>query len=279
MMRLEVLGSWAGSPGAGSACSGYLLAEDDTKILFDCGPGVVPVLQEHVDPDDVSAIFISHMHADHSLDLLTYAYRLIRFTWRGMDLDDSMRIPLYLPPGGMAVLDHLLAAYGRPGSGKLDNPFTRAFDPRELEPEEEVWVGDTRVVAHPVNHPVPAYGYRAESPSATFGYSGDTALCKGLGRIAWGADMLLCDASGNRHSDPALLERGGHLSARQAGALAEEMGVKQLVLTHLSRQDPEWVMALLDEARSVFTGHVEIAATGLVIPVAEQYARMAFLKA
>ena len=73
MMRLEVLGSWAGSPGAGSACSGYLLADGDTKILFDCGPGAVPVLQEHVEPDSVSAIFISHMHADHSLDLLTYA--------------------------------------------------------------------------------------------------------------------------------------------------------------------------------------------------------------
>ena len=47
MMRLEVLGSWAGSPGAGGACSGYLLVDGDTKILFDCGPGVVPALQKH----------------------------------------------------------------------------------------------------------------------------------------------------------------------------------------------------------------------------------------
>ena len=239
---------------------------------------MVPVLQEHVEPDSVSAIFISHMHADHSLDLLTYAYRLIRFTWRGLDLDDIRRIPLYLPPGGLAILDHLLAAYGRPGSGKLDNPFTRAFVPRELEAAEEVWVGDTRVVAHPVQYPVPAYGYRAESPVAAFGYSGDTTLCLGLGRVAEGVDMLLCDATASRDSDAALVERGGHLSALQAGALAEEMGVKQLVLTHLSRQDPEWLISLLDEAKSEFRGHVEIATTGLVIPVAEQYARMAFVR-
>ena len=278
MMRLEVLGSWAGSPGAGSACSGYLLADGDTKILFDCGPGVAPVLQEHVEPDSVSAIFISHMHADHSLDLLTYAYRLIRYTWRGLDLDEVHRIPLYLPPGGLAILDHLLAAYGRPGSGKLDNPFTRAFVPRELEAEEEVWVGDTRVVAHPVQHPVPASGYRAESPVAAFGYSGDTALCLGLGRVAAGVDMLLCDATASRDSDAAIVERGGHLSACQAGALAEEMGVKQLVLTHLSRQDPEWLISLQDEAKSEFRGHVEIATTGLVVPVAEQYARMALVR-
>ena len=55
-------------------------------------------------------------------------------------------------------------------------------------------MGDTRVVAHPVQHPVPAYGYRVESPVAAFGYSGDTALCAGLGRVAAGVDMLLCDA-------------------------------------------------------------------------------------
>ena len=56
------------------------------------------------------------------------------------------------------------------------------------------------------------------------------------------------------------------------------MGVKQLVLTHLSRQDPEWLISLLDEAKSEFRGHVEIATTGLVVPVAEQYARMAFVR-
>ena len=82
-------------------------------------------------------------------------------------------------------------------------------------------MGDTRVVGHPVQHPVPAYGYRAESPVAAFGYSGDTALCAGLGRVAAGVDMLLCDATESRDSDAALVERGGHLSARQAGALAE----------------------------------------------------------
>ena len=99
------------------------------------------MLQEHVEPDSVSAIFISHMHADHSLDLLTYAYRLIRFTWRGLDLDDIRRIPLYLPPGGLAILDQPAGRLRTPGKRKLDNPFTRAFVPRELEAEEEVWVG------------------------------------------------------------------------------------------------------------------------------------------
>ena len=68
-------------------------------------------------------------------------------------------------------------------------------------------------------------GHRVESPVAAFGYSGDTALCAGLGRVAAGVDMLLCDATASRDSDAALVERGGYLSARQAGALAEEVTI------------------------------------------------------
>ncbi len=266
-MDLEILGSWAGSPGAHSACSGYLVSEGSAKILLDCGPGLVPVLQEKHNPGDVSAIFISHMHADHTLDLLSYAYRLIRFTWRGIDINQVGRIPLYLPPGGIKVLDTLSQAYGRPGSERLGNPFTTAFIPVELEPDQAVPVGNLTVIPYPVVHSVPALGYRVESSDASLAYTGDTKLCPDLFSLANDVDILLCEATAREEG--ALTERAGHLTARQAGMVAARVRAKRLVLTHLARQDEEWTRGLVQDAQESFDGPVQVAAKGLIVTTAE----------
>ena len=234
-MELEILGSWAGSPGPRSACSGYLLSEGSTEVLFDCGPGLVPILQEGHDPSDVAAIFISHMHADHSLDLLAYAYRLIRFTWRRGEPSLARPIPLYLPPGGLSVLGHMTAAYGRPGNGRLSDPFH--------------------------------LGYRVEGPRSSFAYSGDTGLCPGLTELAEGVDLLLCEAT--TRQEGGLTESAGHLTARQAAQIASEARAERLILTHLTRQDSEWLTGLMDDASEVYHGPVDVATTGLKVGVPE----------
>lgn len=266
-MELTILGSWAGSPGAHSACSSYLVSAGDTKILLDCGPGLVPVLQERHDPERLSGIFISHMHADHTLDLLSYAYRLIRFTWRGIDIEQVNRIPLYLPPGGIRVLDAVSLAYGRPGSGRLANPFTTAFIPVELEQDQVISLGDLTVIPYPVVHSVPAFGYRVESSDARLAYTGDTKLCPELFNLADGVDILLCEATAREEG--VLTERAGHLTARQAGRVAARAKAKRLVLTHLTRQDEEWISGLIQDAQEAFNGGVQVAATGLVVSTSE----------
>ena len=75
-MRLTVLGKSPSWQDAGGACSGYLVEENGTRILLDCGNGVFAKLREHVDYVDVDAVVISHLHADHFLDLVPYSYAL-----------------------------------------------------------------------------------------------------------------------------------------------------------------------------------------------------------
>src|SRR5947199_3434554 len=75
-MRLTVLGKSPSWQDAGGACSGYLLEEDGVAVLIDCGNGVFSKLRRYRDYTMVDAVLISHLHADHFLDLVPYSYAL-----------------------------------------------------------------------------------------------------------------------------------------------------------------------------------------------------------
>ena len=75
-MRITVLGKSPAWQDAGGACSGYLVEEDDGCVLLECGNGVFSKLRATRDYLDVDAVVISHMHADHFLDLVPFAYAL-----------------------------------------------------------------------------------------------------------------------------------------------------------------------------------------------------------
>ena len=62
---------------AGGACSGYLIQTDETKVLLDCGNGVFGKLRQRIDYTELDGVIISHLHADHFLDLVPYSYALI----------------------------------------------------------------------------------------------------------------------------------------------------------------------------------------------------------
>ena len=71
-MQITVLGKSPSWQDAGGACSGYLVADGDTRLLLDCGNGVFAKLREHLQYTDIDAVLVSHLHADHILDLIPY---------------------------------------------------------------------------------------------------------------------------------------------------------------------------------------------------------------
>ena len=75
-MRITVLGKSPAWQDAGGACSGYLVEEDGYALLLDCGNGVFSTLRQSRDYIDVNAVLISHLHADHFLDLVPFSYAL-----------------------------------------------------------------------------------------------------------------------------------------------------------------------------------------------------------
>ena len=104
---------------AGGACSGYLIEEGDTSILLDCGNGVFGKLRERIDYIDVDAVVITHVHADHFIDLVPYAYGLLLAPRQQPvpvaghpGTDTPARPRLIIPPGRAATFRTVVGAWG-----------------------------------------------------------------------------------------------------------------------------------------------------------------------
>lgn len=205
--------------------------------------------------DDLDAVVVSHMHADHFIDLIQLRYAL------KYELRRTSRLPVYLPPGGMVTLAQI--AYPLKETADF---FGEVFDLHEYGPESRIDIGDCTLTFAPTHHYIPAFALRAQSPEGTFVYSSDTAPCDEVPRLARDADVFLCEAALGALG----VEKGsvkGHSSAKNAGEMASLAGVKHLVITHYGASaDP---LDLLAAARSAFDGEITVADDGLEIPLVQ----------
>ena len=246
-MRLTIVGCSGSFPGPDSAASCYLLEADHEgrtwRVLLDLGSGALGALQRHVDPLAVDAVFLSHLHADHCLDLCGY-HVLRRYHPDG----PQPRVPVWGPAG---TAERMARAYDLPP----DPGMCEEFDFREYD--EVIELGPFRVEAIGVEHPVPAYGLRVSADGVTLGYSGDTAPCEGFETVARDVDLLLAEASFH-----TLVENppGIHLTGADCGETAARAGARRLLLTHV----PPWhdPQQSLVEARAAYDGPVDLARAG-----------------
>ncbi|MGW8889806.1 MBL fold metallo-hydrolase [Streptomyces sp. NPDC055749] len=248
--RLTVLGSATPFPSVANACSGYLLSAGGTHVWMDAGTGTLAELQRHITFEQVDAIWISHLHADHTADLLTAFYAAL---YSGIRLPTP--IPLYGPPGIAGRLAHFLTNSAR------RSPIESAFDVHELHDGHRVRIGPLELTSAAVVHGMPAFAVRIEDMGAEGGgvlvYSGDTAPCESLVELAAGCDVLLCEADS---STVTADEPRVHHTPEEAGATARRAAAHRLVVTHVGPGlTPEDAVS---RAGAVYGGPVEHAAPG-----------------
>ncbi|AWK08861.1 MBL fold metallo-hydrolase [Streptomyces spongiicola] len=247
-MKLTVVGCSGSFPSAESACSSYLVEADGFRLLLDMGNGALGELQRHIGLYDLDAVFLSHLHADHCIDMCGY------FVARYYRHDGGRceAIPVYAPEGAE---QRLTTAYADTPS---DKSMSEVFDFHTLKPGV-FEIGPFSVRTEKVAHPVETFGVRLEHGGRSLTYSGDTGVCEALVDLAEGTDLFLCEAAFTHGKEdiPDL-----HLNGREAGAHAARAGAGRLVLTHI----PPWTDAErnLADARDVFEGPVELAAPGAV---------------
>lgn len=248
-MELTVLGASGSWPAHGTALSGYLIQQDGFNLWMDAGSGTMANLQQHISIGDVHAMFLTHEHADHMVDVYPLFYA--RY-YAGLGPNG---LPLYIPRGFGSRLLGLLSIESAVG-------FREAFDVHEVDGEESFDVGPFRVSTYEMAHlGLPALGFRIESDGSSLAYTGDTGPIDAVVDLARDADVFLCEATWQDEDDA----HDFHLSARQAGEYAAKASARSLMLTHiLPERDKERSRA---QAADAYDGPIELAVEGMRVEV------------
>jgi ribonuclease BN (tRNA processing enzyme) len=257
-MRLVVVGCSGSVSGPDSAASSYLVQAPWQgrvySLVLDLGPGAYGALQRHLDPAEVDAVGLSHLHPDHCVDLCGFfvagCYSPTA-PWR--------RVQVFGPTG---TRERIIRAYE---AGTPDRPAPEAgpgigehFDYRIWQPSQRL--GPFEVATIRVAHPVEAYAVRVSEATPGGGslvFSGDTGPCTSLVDLARGTDLLLIESAflDGPDNPPDL-----HLSGREAAQIGAAAGVGTVVLTHIPPwHDRDQVLA---EATPHFSGPVQLATPG-----------------
>jgi ribonuclease BN (tRNA processing enzyme) len=243
-----VLGGSPAWPNPGQAASGYVLEGEGQRVLVDCGSGIASELRAH-DPGPLTAILISHFHADHWFDLVPLHYAYLYGSWH-----DRPHPSLHLPPAGRDVLDKVAQIWG----GSLDT-FEAAFPTSEFDPDAGLRIGSVDFSFAPCLHYTTCWSIKMRANGATIVYSADTAPTQTLIDFAAGADLFVCEASladGSRDDADR-----GHMDPDEAAQAASAAEVGRLLLTHVPAENDHH--RVLERAKAGFDGPVDVARPGL----------------
>ena len=274
-MKITCLGTGSPESYARRASSGYLVEVGEDKILLDCGGGVVSrLIEAGVMPRDITHLFFTHLHSDHMMD---YA-RLIHAAWD----EGKIEMPVWGPAPLAEITEKLF--------GK-DGVFATDLTARcEFEGSQEIWRARGGLIPRPLPNPQvtqiqPGFTYEAEdwtlstcnAPHAqpylecmafridatnkSFVFSGDSGLCASVEALCDKADLLIhwCYRLGHETDFPTVMQFSP--CAGEIAAMAERVGVKQLLLSHIRKHmdEADHHKSMLAEARTHFGGKLAIA--------------------
>ncbi|MCK4589241.1 MAG: ribonuclease Z [Nanoarchaeota archaeon] len=282
-MQIQFLGTGCMMPTKTRNLAGVLLSYKAENIIFDCGEGTQRQLKiAGVKPGKITKILISHWHGDHVLGLPGLLQTFSASEYQGV-------LEIFGPLGSKKFFEHMMKGFAvkeivdyrltevesgkffenddfylealpmkhgapclgyafieknrrriemkkarklglkeGPVLGKLQRGQTVSFKGKKIKPDDVGFVvGGSKVV-----------------------YITDTEPCSNAVKLAQDADLLIMEAT--YASDlQAKADEYGHLTAKDSGMIANQAGVKKLVLTHFSQRYKSGKI-LEEDARQVF---------------------------
>ncbi|MGD9022792.1 MAG: ribonuclease Z [Deltaproteobacteria bacterium] len=246
-MQITILGSGTCVPSLRRSSCSVLIRTAKSLLLFDSGVGTMRrLLEVGVTINQLSYIFYSHLHPDHTGELVP----LLFSTKYHRTYDRRKPFTIVAAKGFADFYESLISVYGEwielaPGLLKISELDSTGRDHLDC--------GLFDVDSAPVDHTEMSIAYRITEPSGrSVVYSGDTDVSENLVELAKGADVLICESA-----LPDDMKVPGHLTPSLAGRIAAQADVKKLVLTHFYPECDEVDVA--KECRKTYQGPLVLA--------------------
>jgi len=238
--ELILLGSGTGIPSLRRSSPGLMIISDHTSILIDSGPGTLrKMLEVGVTYRDVDLILYTHLHPDHTADLVPTL-----FASKYGDFPREKDLLCMGGPGFKSFFEELKKLYGT-----WIEPQSYQLTVKEVS-KEALFYRDLKILTKPMAHISGSVGYRIEfKDGKSIAISGDTDYCQNIIDLGFEVDLLVLESS---FPDGKKVE--GHLTPSLAGRIALESDCKKLLLTHLYPICDQF--DILNQCKQVYPGQI-----------------------
>jgi ribonuclease BN (tRNA processing enzyme) len=252
-VQITVVGSGTVVPSLRRRQSCVVVRAGGQMLVFDLGSGAVRgMLRAGLDPFSVDRIFFTHLHPDHTVDVVPLLFAL------GYGAEEPRTRPLCIagPEPFIGFWNSVMGVWGEWMTGEYATLVTelphRCPSPIELAGCRLSWA--------PAEHRHESIAYRLDTENGAFVYTGDTEYSESVVALARGANTLLIECS---FPDDAPAQ--GHLTPSGVARIGSEAGANRVVLTHVYPTADD--LDLVSEVGRGFEGEVVVAEDGLAFSV------------
>ncbi len=247
MTELIILGSGTCVPSLRRAGPSACLRTDGVTILVDSAAGTLrQLLKAGIPYDSIDMLLYTHLHPDHVGEFVSFVFA----TRYAPGFHRSAPVTLIAASGFNAFHSALKGAFGQwvePAPGSL------IIEEMPVEMPAAVQIPPLTIRSAPTVHTSHSLAYRIETPdNRSVVFSGDTDYSPSLVELAQEADLMVCECA-----SPEGQKVQGHLVPSEAGRMAQEAGVKKLILTHFYPACDQH--DLLTPCRDFYTGPIILA--------------------
>ncbi len=234
-ITVDILGYWGGFPQPSGATAGIYVFNKNTRILIDCGSGVVSKFLEHYDVLELDAIILSHHHADHAADLKILQYKMNHAIRTGKR---QHKLRIYAP-----ATPELSFRY-------IQDDFTSEIE--MYDKRTKLTIGNIDISFFENIHTIECYSITLQINETKITYCTDTEYQEELIDFVANSKLFICGTTkteGSTHSSGK-----GHMSDLEAAKLASAGNVEKLVLFHLPSDAN--LDQMVTNAKTIYDGFV-----------------------
>ena len=287
MESLYILGAGSPYPEPDRFGSAFVVRHGYEHLMFDCGPAATwKMVKMGISPTQIDNLFFTHHHSDHDIDypcFLTVRWdmgvgKVNKLHAYGPHYTERLTTRLLDPDvgayahDGLVRTNHPLSLYsfklrggtplptmGSDGTNFREHP-SKMVVARDVGPGKVCQGKDWEVVSAPAEHVQPyldSLAYRLNSEQGSIVFTGDTTPCQSVKELSQGADVVVFNCTGIQSEIDGGAEGDYMCGTTGAGTLAQDAGVKTLVLAHNSPIAAHGPMErAIADVKSVFDGEV-----------------------